>query len=95
MCEWCGECHAVTALCVKRPRWSRRGFLTLLGLGAVGLALPALPVPEWEAFPMEFTASFDAGTKLWLAATEVFTAPTRGGGFSQVFQMSFEDPKPR
>ncbi len=51
MCEWCGHDHPVTALCVKRPRWSRRGFLALLGVGVAGLALaPTLDVlapPQW------------------------------------------------
>lgn len=39
MCEWCGHDHPVTALCGKRPRWSRRGFLAMLGVGVAGLAL--------------------------------------------------------
>jgi hypothetical protein len=46
MCEWCGHQHAVTALCSKRPRWSRRGFLALMGAAAVGVATPSWAVAE-------------------------------------------------
>lgn len=48
-CEWCGHEHDVTALCTKRPKWSRRGFLALAGAAVVGAVLPSLPtVPAWE-----------------------------------------------
>ncbi len=39
MCEWCGSDHPVTALCTKRPRWSRRGFIGLFGVGLAALAV--------------------------------------------------------
>lgn len=44
MCEWCGETHDVKSLCSAKPRWSRRGFLAMVGLGVAGLAIaPSLP----------------------------------------------------
>lgn len=41
-CEWCGHDHLQSALCSKRPTWSRRGFLALLGAAAVGIAADPL-----------------------------------------------------
>lgn len=56
-CEWCGHEHAREALCTSRPKWSRRGFLALMGAAAVGAALdpslllkpaaPALRASHW------------------------------------------------
>ena len=42
-CDWCGHDHHVTALCAKRPKWSRRGFLALTGAALAGSLLPRLP----------------------------------------------------
>jgi hypothetical protein len=58
-CEWCGHEHPITALCLSRPKWSRRGFLGLVGAAIIGAALPTpaflsvpprlntLVTPEW------------------------------------------------
>lgn len=43
LCEWCGGTHPREALCTQRPKWSRRGFLALCGIGIAGALLPALP----------------------------------------------------
>jgi hypothetical protein len=76
MCEWCGHEHAVTALCAKRPKWSRRGFLAMAGAALVGIAAKGLPtiadtapvsggwiVEPWETFQMneKFLVSVIAG----------------------------------
>lgn len=46
-CEWCGHEHARDALCRSRPKWSRRGFLSLFGAGIAGLVVaPSLPVSD-------------------------------------------------
>lgn len=46
-CEWCGHEHARDALCTSRPKWSRRGFLSLFGAGIAGLAVaPALATSD-------------------------------------------------
>ena len=47
ICEWCGHEHPQTAICSSRPKWSRRGFLALLGAGLAGLAVPTMPVETW------------------------------------------------
>lgn len=44
LCEWCGHAHPRSALCSKRPTWSRRGFLALLGAAAIGVAADPLRV---------------------------------------------------
>ena len=46
-CEWCGHEHSQVAICSSRPKWSRRGFLALLGAGLAGLAVPTMPVETW------------------------------------------------
>ena len=38
VCEWCGHQHDVQALCSQRPKWSRRGFIALMGSAVLGLA---------------------------------------------------------
>ncbi len=48
LCEWCGHEHRREQLCEGRPKWSRRGFLSLFGVGLAGLVLaPSLPSLEW------------------------------------------------
>jgi hypothetical protein len=42
-CDWCGGQHDVRHLCHGRPRWTRRGFLVLTGLGLAGCAAPWVP----------------------------------------------------
>jgi hypothetical protein len=64
-CEWCGHEHAREALCTSRPKWSRRGFLSLFGAGIAGLAVaPSLGVrsvgPE-VVIDMAFTAGRRGG----------------------------------
>jgi len=63
ICEWCGHEHAITALCTKRPKWSRRGFLALMGAAAVGAAAdPAsllLPQPEMSAWVVTLNMTWD------------------------------------
>jgi hypothetical protein len=39
-CDWCGHGHDRAALCTKRPRWSRRGFLVLTATGLAAMTLP-------------------------------------------------------
>lgn len=73
-CEWCGHEHSRDALCTKRPKWSRRGFIAMFGMGVAGLALGRLnlPRPE-EAFVngivrsemMEIRMRFDPLLRLW------------------------------
>lgn len=67
-CEWCGHDHARDALCTSRPKWSRRGFLSLFGAGIAGLAVaPSLAIeracptfePMWAARVPVSTSSFD------------------------------------
>lgn len=42
LCEWCGHTHPREALCERRPKWSRRGFLALFGAGIAGIAAGGL-----------------------------------------------------
>ena len=82
MCEWCGHTHEQTALCTKRPKWSRRGFLALFGAGLVGMAVTGLqPLSEpdlvklWRGlmgqdesgFLKQFDVQLNVETNLWLA----------------------------
>jgi hypothetical protein len=53
LCEWCGHAHPRAALCSKRPTWSRRGFLQLLGAAAIGAAT------DPRCLTAEHTVSFD------------------------------------
>ena len=63
-CEWCGEAHAREALCQARPKWSRRGFLALLGTGAAGLVLAdKLPGLAGEAYVAEYRMFWQAGVR--------------------------------
>lgn len=67
-CEWCGHEHPVTALCLARPKWSRRGFLGLVSAAIIGAVLPTpdfwhsrqqlnpLVTPEW--FTREIARQF-------------------------------------
>ena len=48
-CKWCKEEHSIESLCQVRPRWGRRGFLSLFGMGLIGSVLPLsslLPTPN-------------------------------------------------
>jgi hypothetical protein len=74
MCEWCGDEHPVTALCTKRPKWGRRGFLALFGAGVAGLLVaPAVPVTEPEWISVRFVGDpVNVETQIWLAADTVW-----------------------
>lgn len=50
LCEWCGVAHDPAALCHARPRWTRRGFLTLALTGVA--ALVTAPFVELVAPPL-------------------------------------------
>ena len=55
MCDWCGREHDVRALCSARPKWGRRGFLSFMGIGALGLAAnPAWPAPLAPQLVVEY-----------------------------------------
>lgn len=86
ICEWCGHEHDVTALCTKRPRWSRRGFLSLVGLGAVGLAVGGIPTLGSEAEAFALTLDYD---KLVLPENYKLVLPENYVGASWVtFEMN-------
>lgn len=74
ICEWCGHEHAREALCSQRPKWSRRGFLALMGAAAVGMATDPLKaiVPQaspWTAaMRYAITVTWDVDTDMYALA---------------------------
>lgn len=66
VCEWCGQQHDCRAICMKRPTWSRRGFLILIGSSVCGalssgrhphsLDIYGVDLSEWlqSARPMDW-----------------------------------------
>lgn len=73
-CEWCGHDHPVTALCTKRPTWSRRGFLQLAGAAIVGAALPDLRGERYptDDLPEKLIGAyhFHEGLRLWFVTLD-------------------------
>lgn len=59
-CDWCGHDHPVMALCSRRPKWSRRGFLALAGAALVGAALPVPPATVVYEFEFTFSPILNA-----------------------------------
>ena len=51
ICEWCGTVHDLQSLCTPRPKWGRRGFITLVGTGLVGASLK---LPDLLTYAAEF-----------------------------------------
>lgn len=72
-CEWCGHEHARDALCTSRPKWSRRGFLSLFCTGIAGLAVAPSLSPQAKAVSA-VSALSDAGV-----FDAAFVAGRRGG----------------
>lgn len=61
VCGWCGHRHDARALCARRPRWSRRGFLAFVGAAAIGVAVdpvrmiaPAIVENPWLVANREY-----------------------------------------
>jgi hypothetical protein len=83
-CEWCGHEHARDALCTSRPKWSRRGFLSLFGAGIAGLAVA--PSLSSQAKAVSAVSA--------LSDAAAFVAGRRGGktlaGFDEILKAYYE-----